>query len=431
LPTQTFVVSGNELRGIAFKDGSQTRFATEGLFTHAAEVPSGIVLAGGDTIALYDAQKEPVWAFHLPQTPRLPRRIGDAPIYAGTTPAAPRLMGFRLCGELLVSLLGDQHVLGIDLKGRTVTWVQGTDRKASFDPQEGLDPLRFGSAFTVTPQFLAIRLSNAERWILHTRTGRVLELPCLDRQTSALGWPQCPTRVERNQLVFPDGAGTIRLVNVLTQRVKWTFGEPKRESSLTGVPPQSRRWGEQLLVAVSRNHGVEIESLSWRDGKPLWREGPAFLDADRVRLDDADADEERVYVTTSRSLSALDRGTGKTAWEAELPDLNGGAGWVARSGSKCVLVYPREAIPRESIACFLQRAAVVAEHEPFLWRLPGVALGLYDAWVTRTVPLLFLDPETGRVLNRIEVAARGPAVQVRLDNTQCIVATGDRVCWVK
>src|SRR5262249_38326877 len=104
---------------------------------------------------------------------------------------------------------------------------------------------------------------------------------------------------------------------------------------------------------------------------------------------------DRAYIAANNRLLALNLDTGKTAWDVELPDSHG-SGWVVRSGKACVIVYPRSAIPAQEIAAVWSRVARSFRREPAGWRLPGLAATLYDAWVKRTVPVLLLDPETGK-----------------------------------
>ena len=133
-----------------------------------------------------------------------------------------------------------------------------------------------------------------------------------------------------------------------------------------------------------------------------WSDDPAFADADRIDLRAADADADRVYVPAANKLLALALGTGKTAWEADLPDDRGGGGWVVRAGKTCVIVYPAEALPAEAPVVVWERLARSFRTAPFVWRLPGLASSLYDAWVDRAVPVLLFDPETGKRLARID-----------------------------
>jgi hypothetical protein len=131
------------------------------------------------------------------------------------------------------------------------------------------------------------------------------------------------------------------------------------------------------------------------------------------------------------SLVAIELKTGEVAWEVKLPELHGVRGWTVCAGQKCAIVYPLAAIPREPIAGFWSRMIGTLQKNPEMWRLPGLAVGLYDAWVVRSFPILMLDLETGRLLGKIEVPALGPAVTVCFERNVAVVATGDRVCWLK
>ena len=204
----------------------------------------------------------------------------------------------------------------------------------------------------------------------------------------------------------------------------------ERDEGLTGEPIRAWAWAGTLLVATRRNHGVEIERINSIDGKRMWTDGPAFVDADRVPLAHADADDDRVYVPAANKLLALALANGKPAWEADLPDARG-AGWVVRAGRSVVIAYPAAAIPEEAPAAVWERVRDSFLREPLAWRLPGLAATLYDAWVTRAVPVLLFDPETGKRLNRIDVPARGPAVSAWFDADRAVIATGDRVVWLK
>ena len=66
-----------------------------------------------------------------------------------------------------------------------------------------------------------------------------------------------------------------------------------------------------------------------------------------------------------------------------------------------------------------------------MWRLPGLAASLYDAWVDRVVPVLLFDPETGQLLRRYDLPARGPAVRAWFEQDIAAVATGEQVIWLK
>jgi hypothetical protein len=186
-----------------------------------------------------------------------------------------------------------------------------------------------------------------------------------------------------------------------------------------------------ILVAVHRNHGIEIERVDPTTGKSAWSDGPAFADADRVFLSAADADSERTYVPVGNKLLALALSNGKTAWEVDLPDARTSRGWVVRAGKTCLLVYPAEAIPAEPPGVVWDRLVKSFVREPHVWRLPGLVDTLYDTWVARAAPVLLLDPETGKRLARHDIPARGPAVTAHISADATVISTGDRVVWIK
>jgi hypothetical protein len=66
-----------------------------------------------------------------------------------------------------------------------------------------------------------------------------------------------------------------------------------------------------------------------------------------------------------------------------------------------------------------------------VWRLPGLLGTLYDNYVARGVPVLLFDPETGKRLARFDVPARGPGVTAYFGADAAVIATGDRVVWLK
>jgi hypothetical protein len=96
-----------------------------------------------------------------------------------------------------------------------------------------------------------------------------------------------------------------------------------------------------------------------------------------------------------------------------------------------VIAYPRCAAPAEPLADAWGRVAGSFRRVPSPGRLPGLAGTLYDAWVDRAVPVLVFDPESGKLLRRLEIPARGPLVSAYFGRDLAVVATGDRVVWMK
>jgi outer membrane protein assembly factor BamB len=429
-PTRLFAATADELIAVTLADGEQSRYATIDHFTHVAEIPEGFVAAGPMAVAVYAAGRTPLWVFRVPTTALLPARPGEFRVYSDEPPATAELSAFRLSGSWLVARLGERHLIAFDLKGKRVAWVLGAHGKPVFRPVGFPDATRFGSEFLVTGRLIVAQLSDGRRWFVSLDTGKPLEASAADRPTARAWWPLPPAQVDATRVAVSDGPGLLRLLDSTTGRVKWTH-QQERESSLTGEPPQSRAWDEALIIAVRRNNGVELDRLDLADGKSEWSSGPAFLDADRVNLSHADADPDHVYVPAGNVLAAVACKDGKPAWEAELPEAHGAGGWVVRAGRKCVIVYPEFAIPREPVADVLARVVESFRTQPEVSRLPGLAAGLYDAWVARSAPVLLFDPETGKELARFDLPAAGPNVTAWFEGDLAVVASGDRIAWLK
>lgn len=429
-PTRVFLTKADELVALPLAGGAESRFAAIDGFTHAAEVRDGFIATGRFAVALYAAGRTPVWVFRVPLTDPLPIRAGEARVRTGESHSPPQLSAFRLTGSWLVACLGKHHLIAFDLRGRRVAWVLGSNGRQGFSPFGFPGAVRFGAEFLASGRLIVAQLSDGRRWFIRVETGKVLDSPVFDQPTSPVWWNLPPAEVEPNRLVVADGPGIVRLLDLPSGRVKWTH-EATGEASLAGDPPQVKAWGGKLVLAVRRNHGVELDRLDPSDGKSVWPDGPAFLDADRVNFRHADSDADRVYAPAGRTLVAVSLADGKPAWEAELPDTFGAGGWVVRAGKNCVIAYPEVALPREPVGDVFARVARSFARNPRAARLPGLGFGAYDAWVKRSVPVLLFDPETGKRLARHDIPATGPAVTAWFERDVAMVATGDRVVWLR
>lgn len=429
-PRRVFLTTAEQVIAVPLDGGAESRHDAAERFTHAADIPDGFVVAGPWAVTVYGVGRAPVWVFRVPRTAPLPAKPGEFCVYSDQVPSVAELSSFRLAGAWLVARLGQRHLIALDLRGKRVAWVLGAGGTIGYRPAGFADAPRFGPEFFATGRLIVVQLSDGRRWFLRTETGKRLDMPDLDQPTAKVWWALPPAEVEANRLAISDGPGLVRMLNLATGRVKWTHHEDGL-ASLTGQPPQVRAWNDVILIAVSRNHGVELDRLDMSDGTTLWKSGPAFVDATRVNLAHADADTEHIFMQAGDRLVAFTLKTGRTEWEAELPATHGAGGWVVKAGSKCVVAYPEAAIPRERVADVLARVLRGFRTAPAPWRLPGLAAGLYDAWVTRTVPVLLIDPETGKQLARIDIPAAGPAVTAWFDRDTAVVATGNRVVWLR
>ena len=429
-PKRLFVAAGPELLAIDLHTGGTAAFDAPDRFTHAAELPGGFVAVGPDLVAVYGSARRPGWVFRVPDTDPLPDRSGRVVFRTDAPPLVPPLSSFVLAGTWLFARLGDVHLIGLDLGGRRVGWVLAADGRPRFDSLALPGGPRFEPHFAVAGRLLVVQLSDGRRWTVRADTGRVTNAGSAiasGDETAPVAWASPPVEVAPHRLAVSDGPGLVRLLNLSTGRAKWTY-EAGGDASLTGEPPQVGAWGDRVFVAVRRNHGVEIDRLGLADGRSAWDDGPAFLDADRIDLSAADADADRLYVAAGGVLTALDLADGTPAWEMDLPEPGG---WVVRAGPNVVIAYPRCAVPAEPVGDVLARLGRSFRRSPVPGRLPGLAATLYDAWVDRAVPVLLFDPESGRLLKRLDVPARGPLIAVVFTRDRAVVATGDRVCWLR
>ena len=427
-PKHLFASGPKALLAVPLDQRAEVAFAPADLFTHAADLKGGFVVAGPFAVALYGTAREPLWVFRFPSTERLPDDPGSCRVRCRREAGCGHLSSFVLAGPWLFARVGEYHLIALDLDARRVAWVLNSAGRAGFEAQRFAGAPRFGPHFAAHGKHLVAQLSDGRRWFVDLRTGRPVVLPALGEHTARTWWPHAPVSTADNRLLLADGPGLVRLVQ-LGGRVRWSY-EVERDTGLTGEPAQVWARGDVVLVAVRRNHGVEIERVGAADGKPTWSRGPAFADADRIDFGAADADADRAYVPAANKLLAVALASGKPAWEVKLPDARG-AGWVVRAGKSGLLVYPAQAIPSEPTGAVLDRLARSFAREPYLWRLPALAGTLYDTWVARAAPVLILDPETGQQLARFDLSARGPALSAHVGAGATAIATGDRVVWLK
>ena len=428
-PKRLYAAGPQQVLAVPLDRGAKSVYTPADQFSHAADLGDGFVAAGPFAVAVYGVARDPLWVFRMPRTDPLPDSAPAFRLLGGEEPSPPHLSSFVLAGSWLFARVGEYHLIALDLSARRVAWVLGATGRTGYEPAQFPRAVQFGEHFAICGKFAVVQLSDGRRWFVELVSGRVVPRPALGTRTARVWWPLAPAVVNANRLLVADGPGLVRLLDT-GGRVKWAF-EVEHADGLTGDPAQVRGWDEVLLVAIRRNHGVEIERVDMSDGTSAWVRGPAFADTDRIDLSAADADVDRVYIPAANKLLALNLTTGKTAWEAELPDAHAAGGWVVRSGKSCVIAYPANAIPAAPTVAVWARLVRSFRAAPHVWRLPALAATLYDAWMDRVVPVLLFDPVTGKQLRRFDVPARGPAVTAWLDANVAVIATGDRVVWLK
>ncbi len=412
-----------------------------GLTVTRAAVSGEAVFAAGPrgVVRLRRSDGGRVWAFRLPDADPLPA-AGPRPVgwTAGGPGEPPGLSDFALAGPRLVARVGDHHLLALDTASGSVAWVlsvavnekgEGHFRLGALNPfRSDLAP-RFARPYLADDRGIVVQVSAGKRWTIDPATGRVTHVA----PTAAVPWDGPPARIGFGLAAVADGPGLVTGIELSRPRTVWSadFGG---EASLTGRPPQVRAVADGLVVAVSRNHGVEFERLLGAGGTRVWGDhGPALVVAGEVDLSAADADLAHLYVPAEGTLTALRMADGRAAWATDLSALAGGwrGPWRVRAGRKAVVAYPEAPIAIDPPGAAAGRAAESFARAPGIWRLPALAAGLYDGWAARTVPVLFLDPDTGRVRHRLDLPATGPVLGVHLGPDHAVVATAGKAYWLQ
>jgi hypothetical protein len=226
--------------------------------------------------------------------------------------------------------------------------------------------------------------------------------------------------VSGGRVVIPNAKG--ELVWVSGEKTAGYFTPPGGEAGRTGAPPAARAFGQAVFVVVPKNTGDEV-CRPLGDRPPILRLLPTGID-----LANADADDERLYLPGDGKVFTLSRETLKEAWRTTLPELPAGVRWTVQAGRTTLVVYPTEAVRVEPWA--MSEGVRSAAYHPTPVRLLGTSLNALAAATRFTLPVLILDPATGRVKQRIDVPVGGPAVAVLPRPDGLLVAGVGRAVWL-
>ncbi len=371
----------------------RARIDTPAALTSAAiAVDGGVVAVGPHAVVVVSADGRKRWDHHSPDL---------------------ELSAFTFAGSRLVMRAGERGLIALDLTTGKVAWALDTLKRPEVRPHEFDAAPRFGPFLGADGPAVIVQREH-EWWRVSADTGQVDH----SGETTGADWVTPPAAYKGGVLI-PTAAGGV---------TTWASGreekllDPGRPASWTGTPPAVRVFGDDVLVAVSRNTGVEVQRAG---GRP-WSQ-PRLLPAGAVDLANADADPDRYYLPTADRVFAVNRESGRQEWSAPLPELPDGSSWTVRAGRRAVIAHPTAALPNEPLAPRpLRRFAEF----PSAVRLLGVAASLGDGWANRTLPVLLLDPESGRQAGRLDVPAVGPMAAVHLHAETAAVVTAGRIAWL-
>ncbi len=406
--------------------------------THAEAVGEVVYLGGPDGVSAVTLPAGRVeWSLRFPDADPLPGGRAAVAPHAADGPR-PVLGPWHVTGTHLVALWGDSHLVGLDRGTGEVDWVRPAGISTALATPPGDGP-RFAPHFVADDWSVVAHLSSGRRVIVRTATGVVLD----SVPGGPTPWESPPVRLGGSRLAVPGDLGGVTLLELpsgATQATAaprtlgdlWTWG-PAGVTSLTGRATQVVTTPTGLLAAVSRNHGVELQFLT-PAGRPVRNRG-LLVPVAALDLSAARHDGRTTYAPADGRLSAARHSDGQPAWPAvDLAGLTGwprDAAWRVVPGRQSVVAYPALARPAEPLLPLAARLAESFVVWPSAARLPGVGVTLTQAALDCRLPLVSIDPDTGRVLGVRELSVGGPGVAVTTLRDSVAVATAGRVFLLK
>jgi outer membrane protein assembly factor BamB len=256
--------------------------------------------------------------------------------------------------------------------------------------------------------------------VAQTASGRMLvwnhgadvprEFPCTPKP-----WPEPPAPIGDNRFLIPDD-GAVLLFDARAGKELARYTIPG-DDSLTGELPRFRVHKDGILLIVNRNHGVELDRLMLDGLRRAWDRSPILAGRE---LDDVAFRDDRFFTAADGVLAAHDWATGNPVWETPLPDAPH-TRWRITVAPQVLLLHPAEAL------LLNPRFDAIGEFRRAGWdktRLLTAMSRSYDAWTARELPVLFIDPTDGRLVQRLTFPAAGPAAGVAVTPKGVVVVTG-------
>ena len=217
---------------------------------------------------------------------------------------------------------------------------------------------KFGPKLGVDGSMIVAQV-NGERWDIELATGLVKS----QSPTTAVDWSYSPFVFHRNGLLLPGADGSIS-ASINGRR---TVGyEPKYPSSRKSWAVEARLIERETLLLFPRNIGYELQRLpEVRQFRP-WA-NPPWIVSRGASLENMAWDTERYYLPGVNSVSAITHDDGTVLWNRELPELTNGNTWCAATTRQGVLLYPKFAVPNDTLAECWPRV------QRCLWQAPTVA----------------------------------------------------------
>ncbi len=281
---------------------------------------------------------------------------------------------------------------------------------------------KFGPWYHAGRDRVLIQTSLGVPLLLNSLTGE--ELPCSLRSGV---WLRAPLVVsEQHVCVIPDSRHVV-LFDLVSGREVWTH-KIENPTTLNGQPPQLLTDGQNLLLAVGRNYGYELDRLDLDTGERRWK-SPAILRREPFDLARGALDRGAVYFVAGDVLEAVSLADGKRLWDRPLTAAD--AGWQVVAAKNALLVHPLKAQPEFDELAMWRRCvlldfpSLVPTLAPFaLGRAAtGTAIRIRQEQVPCRFSLLICDPRDGQLIQRSNFAGRGTAASVSVSPQGIVVVT--------
>lgn len=312
---------------------------------------------------------------------------------------------FRLVGDLLLTVVDESRLAGIDTATGVCRWVQWAS-----SPRGLLGPNRivFRPRFYADESYLVAQVSSGVVRLIDLRTGKTLhELP-----GSTHSWQAPPILVAKGQVVYARDPEHLVRLDLASGKPVWTYKLPGI-GSLAGQLPEVRLLGGDLLVGVVRNHGYEIDKLDAGFAKSVWT-SPTIIPGETLSLHDIALGEQSFHLLTEDALCAYSNQTGERLWRKPL-DLSLGSDWWVRRMKDSLILCPRRSVGEDLKSLWGREAQRLMWGQLAIPRWVELVKKSYDGWRGRRAALILVDAETGSLLQRLNLdAPRGPT-EVRIE----------------
>ena len=367
-----------------------------------------MLLIGRHSLALYDSTNgQCYWRIHSPE--HWPRSHIDH---------------IQHVGHQIVARVNESQLMAWNDRSGKLSWIRDSMGRSQLTqhPMPG------------TPRFSGKSTMVGNRLITQTDHGEIQQLS-LDQgiiqskqSTFPQPWRSAPIRHGTDSIIMPTTPGTIECHNVVTGQQCW-INQLCSPAAWHGPMPQLRQVAGELYCAISVSYGIELYRLDLSNGRNRWSQ-PTVCPVPTVNLTEMTYDDVNLYLPLQTTLVAINREHGTIAWNQPWPLSIEAGSWKLIIGEHSLLAYPSTPIPIDGIAAITQRLIrLPMNHNPANW-LPLLPWSLYDAWMSRTLPLLQHDLETGALRQRIDLDHVGMTIDVRIATERLALAGFGQIYWL-